>query len=112
MAEHEEVLKNILVKEGGNWREFITPVHKKLLPSLVPSGVLGFIFYNVIDFFMKGEFAYSFKGKLFVTAMIFVYFWFVILFFLLSSLVYTILDVRQRIGDKGAITERLDVKKA
>ena len=92
----DSVLKNILVKEGGNWREFLTPVHKKILPAIIPSLVLGFIFYNLLSFFMKAEFIHTLKGKMFVTAVVFVYFWLVILFFMISSLVYTIIEIHQK----------------
>ena len=94
----DSVLKNILVKDGGNWMDFLKPFHKKVLPAIIPSLVLGFIFYNLISFFMNDRFIYTLDGKLFITAVVFLYFWLVILFFMISSLVYTIVEVHQKIG--------------
>ena len=91
-----EVIKNILVKEGGNWKDFLFPLHKKVLPVIIPALALGFIFYNVMFFFVDKGFINSLKGKLFLMAVIFLYIWIVILFYVLSSLVFTVAQVYQK----------------
>lgn len=96
MGDKGEILKNILVREGGDWRKFLFPIHKKILPVVIPAGALGFVFYNIMIFFVGNGFTESFKGKIFLTAAIFLYVWVVILFFVLSSLVFTIAEVYQR----------------
>lgn len=96
MEDKREILKDILVKKGGDWRRFLFPVHKKVLPVVIPAGALGFVFYNIM-FFLVGEgFTDSLKGKVFLTAAIFLYIWIVILFFILSSLVFTVAEVYQK----------------
>lgn len=88
-------LKDILVKKSC-WMSFLKPVHKKVLPVIIPSGVLGFVFYGTVRFFIENGFAESLQGKLFLTAVIFLYVWSVLLLFLVSCLVYTVAEAYQK----------------
>ncbi|MCG2717534.1 MAG: hypothetical protein L6408_01700 [Nanoarchaeota archaeon] len=92
------ILNGILVKKRGNWEEFIRPIHKKAIPIIIPSLALGYVFYQALFFFMGGDIISTMRGKLFLMALAFVYFWFVSLFFMLSALVYTIIDVKQKVN--------------
>lgn len=107
MEDRINVLKDILVKKGGNWKDFITPIHKKVLPVIIPALAMGFVFYNIIILFMGQGFTGSLKGKFFLTAVIFLYLWLVILLFVLSSLVFTVINVYQR---SPPVMERLNIK--
>ncbi len=107
MGKEEDVIKDILVRKGGNWKAFLFPVHKKIIPVIIPAGVLGFISYNLIIFFMGKGVASSLNGKLFLIAIIFLYLWVVIFFFILSSLVYTMIENYP----KKSVMERLKFEK-
>lgn len=98
-------LKDILVKRSG-WKDFLMPVHKKVLPIIIPAVILGFVFYNIISFLIQKEVSDSFGNKLFLTAIVFLYIWFVLLLFVLSCLVYTIAESYQR-GGSQKVMERL-----
>lgn len=108
MVDKGEILKDILVKQGGDWRKFLFPIHKKVLPVVIPAGALGFVFYNVMFYFADQGLTNSLKGKLFLTAAIFLYIWIVILFFILSSLVFTVAEVYQK---APAVMNRLKLEK-
>jgi len=106
-----KLLTDILLRGKGDWGTFLKPFHKKVVPIIIPSLALGYVFYQAFFFFMGGEVLVTLKGKIFLIALSFVYLWFVSLFFMLSALVYTIIDVKQSIKQKP-ITDRLETMKA
>ncbi len=84
-------VKDILIKKEG-WKEFISPLHKKITPVIIPSIALGYFFYNITNFFIHNTKMSDIKSKLFVIAIIFLYLWFLLQIFMLSCWIYTILQ--------------------
>jgi len=82
--------KDIIVKKEG-WKQFVMPLHKKILPVVIPAIALGIVFYNIADFFIKKGMLGPMQSKLFLIAVIFLYLWFVLQLFMLSCWVYTII---------------------
>lgn len=86
--------KDIIVKKEG-WKQFVMPLHKKILPVVIPAIALGVVFYNIADFFIKNGLS-ALQSKLFLIAVIFLYLWFVLQLFMLSCWVYTIISSHQK----------------
>ncbi len=102
-------LKDILVKERG-WKEFLMDRNKKLIPVVIPSFVIGYVFYYVGQMFIGSQGISTMKAKLFVVALVFLFFWLVLMLYMVSCLVYSVADTYQKEG-KDAVLARLQLKR-
>ncbi len=82
--------RDIVAKKEG-WGHFVRPVHKKVIPVIIPAAALGIVFYNVADFLLKGI-AGGAKGIVFLIAVVFLYLWLVLQMFMLSCWIYTLAE--------------------
>lgn len=82
--------RNILVKKSG-WKEFVSPVHKKLMPVVFPAIAIGYVFFNIAIFFVDKGIMGELHSRLFMTAVVFLYLWLLLQLFMLSCWVYTYL---------------------
>ncbi|MDI6737430.1 MAG: hypothetical protein QME12_02830 [Nanoarchaeota archaeon] len=92
--------RDIVVKKSG-WKEFVSPVHKKLTPVVLPGIAIGYVFFNIADFLIESGKMSGLQGKLFIVAVIFLYLWLLLQLFMLSCWVYTYLSTTGKSGPSG-----------
>lgn len=92
--------RNILVKQSG-WKDFVSPVHKKLTPIVLPGIAIGYVFFNIADFFVESGKMSGLQGKMFLVAVVFLYLWLLLQLFMLSCWVYTYVESQSRKGASG-----------
>lgn len=97
--------RNILVKKSG-WKDFVSPVRKKMMPVVFPAMAIGYVFFNIANFFVEKGIMGELHSKLFMAAVVFLYLWLLLQLFMLSCWVYTYLDTIGKTQPSGGELKR------
>lgn len=91
----ERNLREVLTKREG-WRQFTSPLGPKLSTIIIPAIVMGYFFFRIGTTFIRNGYMNSLESKLFISAIVLLYFWFLFQMFIISCWVYTLLFSYQK----------------